>query len=176
MMEILCCTLQRYWGIARILRGLHVDVNIPNRHHKKHRAIHFAASCGKIECISLLLDFWAIIDATDSRGQTALFKAAEGGYFEAVQLLALRGANVNVVVEDRDAENILPIISAARFGHHQCVTELLRFGANISSIQRIHVTSSEKILIQKRARLILESSKTSCSPVRQHSIEEWLNI
>ena len=54
----------------------------------------------------MLLNYWAIIDATDSRGQTALFKAAEGGYFEAIQLLALRGANVNVVVEDRDTENI----------------------------------------------------------------------
>ena len=167
--------LRNHEMMHHVLGGLHVDVNIPNRHRKKHRAIHFAASCGKIECISLLLDFWAIIDATDSRGQTALFKAAEGGYFEAVQLLALRGANVNVVVEDRDKENILSIIST-RFGHHQCVTELLRFGANISSIQRIHMTSSEKILIQERARLLLESSKASCSPVRQQSIEEWLKI
>jgi len=82
---------------------------------------------------------------------------------EAVQLLARRGANVNIV-EVHGIGNIVPIISA-RLPDRQCVTELLRFGANVSSIQQICVTSSEKDLVRECS---LVESKASCSPV--HSL------
>merc|ERR1712137_1199535 len=158
--------------ISRVLQGFMVDVNRPNSH--QHRALHFAASLGHVKCIKLLLDDWATIDVADSQGQTPLFKAAEGGHFESVRLLALRGANVNVIVKvivDEKEQMMTPIIAAARSKHSECVTELLRFGANVSYVQKMSML--EKKFIQEVAERLIEYTKASCSPVRLKSIKAW---
>jgi len=65
------------------------------------------------------------VDEKDSKGRTALFRAARLGQTEPLQLLINRGADVNTV----DSTGEAPLQAAARYGHEQCVRLLADSGA-----------------------------------------------
>ncbi|KAL9928422.1 uncharacterized protein ACN427_005851 isoform 1-T1 [Glossina fuscipes fuscipes] len=55
--------------------------------------LHYAAACGHLECVRLLLEHGAAVNTTDSKGYTPLHVGCE--YSEVTRLLLKFGANVN---------------------------------------------------------------------------------
>lgn len=72
------------------------DVNKPS-HVARSRAIHWAVSAadcvGSMECLRLLLDAGADIEARVTSRRTALMMAARAGHDEALDLLIQHGLN-----------------------------------------------------------------------------------
>ena len=58
-------------------------------------ALIVAAERGKSECVKILVEAGADINATNSRGETALMYMVENGYADAVKLLIAAGADIN---------------------------------------------------------------------------------
>jgi ankyrin repeat protein len=73
----------------------------------------------------VLLQGGADPNAVDRDGQTALIKAAAGGYPDIAQILIRYGADVNA----RDGAGLTALMYAARGEHVDVVDELLRSGA-----------------------------------------------
>jgi ankyrin repeat protein len=60
-------------------------------------ALHYAAMHGRIECVKILLEQpTVLIDALADNGITPLFLAAHAGHVAIVNLLVLKGANLNL--------------------------------------------------------------------------------
>ncbi len=123
-------------------------------------ALMVAAKYGRTEMVSLLLDYGADIDTSDSNGETALIYAAENGHAEVISLLIEKGANIHVhncdghtvltfkVIEGNiamvkqliklgakvnlvDADGKTPLLFAAEKGHAEIFALLLDAGADI---------------------------------------------
>lgn len=60
-------------------------------------ALHYAASKGASECVSLLIQLGAFIDAADYQGWTAMHLATSLGKLSVVKVLSSKKANVNQV-------------------------------------------------------------------------------
>jgi ankyrin repeat protein len=88
-----------------------------------------AAKSGNSASVGKLIDQHgaAIIDAKDSRGDTALTWAAWGGYAETVSLLLDRGAGIDV----KGVNGKTAIAWAAESGKSDVVTLLLKHGASV---------------------------------------------
>jgi ankyrin repeat protein len=90
-------------------------------------ALHFAPYKGNLALIRLLIDRGANIEGRTKSGATPLIVAARNGQAEAVSLLLVSGALVDV------AENRLtPLAFAAMYGHTGVVRALIEFGADPS--------------------------------------------
>lgn len=88
-----------------------------------------AAKSGNTASVGRLIDQHgaAIIDAKDSRGDTALTWAAWGGYAETVDLLLARGAGIDV----KGVNGKTALAWAAEGGKKDVVTLLLKKGASV---------------------------------------------
>ena len=65
------------------------------RNEVGHTALTYAASEGNYQCVRLLIDVGADVNAADSDGYTALTAAADSGSISCIQLLLKSGARVN---------------------------------------------------------------------------------
>ncbi len=93
-----------------------------------------AASEGRADIVSLLLDRGARLEEVVPGDENALCKASEQGQLNVVKLLASRGANVNVRIwveraRGREGEWRSPLIMARRNGHRAVVEFLIASGA-----------------------------------------------
>ncbi|RWA08658.1 hypothetical protein EKO27_g6434 [Xylaria grammica] len=89
--------------------------------------LSFAAALGCSLALEVLLDRVPDVDAViPSTGITALHLAARYGYKDSVELLLLRGANINL----QDQEGRSPLHYAARYGKQEVITYLLDNKAN----------------------------------------------
>ena len=71
------------------------DVEFGGR-KKLERPLHKAAANGHAACVGLLLDHGARIDGSDKAGRTALWRAADAGKADVVELLLARGADATI--------------------------------------------------------------------------------
>ena len=86
--------------------------------------LHGAASSGRTEAASLLLNYGADVHHCSWDGRTPLHRAVEGGHPDTVAMLISRGANVM----QKDSTNDLPLHIAAREGHGEIIDRLLEKG------------------------------------------------
>jgi len=75
-----------------------VSVGIMDKYERT--PLHYAACCGHLKIVKLLLRRRADVDFKDYIGKTPLHGAAEGGCFQIIELLIKHGADVNIKSND----------------------------------------------------------------------------
>jgi hypothetical protein len=88
-----------YWGIQLNNENL-VRFSLAcgaqlGRHRRGKTALHYAIDCGNQAAALMLLNYFNEVDIPDSKGRTPLICAAQRGYFDLVEVLGKRGANVD---------------------------------------------------------------------------------
>jgi uncharacterized protein len=93
-------------------------------------ALHRATRQGSTECCKLLLEHeYALLEAKDTAGRTALHHAAETGQLDNVQLLLQYGADVNTT----DNRSVSPLVVASLQQHVSIAACLLEAGADVNA-------------------------------------------
>ncbi|KAI6054667.1 cortactin-binding protein 2 isoform X2 [Marmota monax] len=93
-----------------------------------HSALYSAAKNGHADCVRLLLNAEAQVDAADKNGFTPLCAAAAQGHFECVELLIAYNAHINHAA----AGGQTPLYLACKNGNKECVKLLLEAGTDRS--------------------------------------------
>ncbi|KAK2504767.1 hypothetical protein MC885_003335 [Smutsia gigantea] len=93
-----------------------------------HSALYSAARNGHTDCVRLLLNAEAQVNAADKRGFTPLCAAAAQGHFKCVELLIAYDANINHAA----AEGQTPLYLACKNGNKECIKLLLEAGTDRS--------------------------------------------
>ncbi|XP_042551941.1 cortactin-binding protein 2 isoform X2 [Dipodomys spectabilis] len=93
-----------------------------------HSALYSAAKNGHTDCVRLLLNVEAQVDAADKNGFTPLCAAAAQGHFECVELLIAYDANIDHAA----AGGLTPLYLACKHGNKECIRLLLEAGSDRS--------------------------------------------
>ncbi|XP_028727585.1 cortactin-binding protein 2 isoform X6 [Peromyscus leucopus] len=93
-----------------------------------HSALYSAAKNGHTDCVRLLLNAEARVDAADKNGFTPLCAAAAQGHFECIELLTAYDANINHAA----AGGQTPLYLACKNGNKECIRLLLEAGTDRS--------------------------------------------
>ncbi|XP_051007838.1 cortactin-binding protein 2 [Acomys russatus] len=93
-----------------------------------HSALYSAAKNGHTDCVRLLLNAEARVDAADKNGFTPLCAAAAQGHFECIELLTAYDANINHAA----AGGQTPLYLACKNGNKDCIKLLLEAGTDRS--------------------------------------------
>nr|Q07E41.1 RecName: Full=Cortactin-binding protein 2; Short=CortBP2 [Dasypus novemcinctus]ABI93635.1 cortactin-binding protein 2 [Dasypus novemcinctus] len=93
-----------------------------------HSALYSAAKNGHTDCVRLLLNAKAQIDAADKNGFTPLCAAAAQGHFECVELLIAYHANIDHAADGGQT----PLYLACKNGNKECIKVLLEAGTDRS--------------------------------------------
>lgn len=110
--------------IAKLLIEKHVDVNAPD--NEGNPPIRWAVEKGLSEVVALLLANRTRLDFIDKReGRTLLHIAALKGYKDLVDILLVKGLDVNA----EDNLQRTPLYYAAKYGHKGTADLLVRRGA-----------------------------------------------
>jgi ankyrin repeat protein len=157
-------------GGLQLLIAAKVDVNNP-RNEAGKTALMAAALHGQPECIALLLEAGADINARDRNGETALMGATLNGHFACVKLLLEAGADVNL--QDEEGENAL-MKAVSPDGHRalkparvECAKLLIKAGADVNAKDRAGSTAL------RRAQYSHYGYKDCIQPLKQAgAIEE----
>ena len=88
-------------------------------------ALHWAAKCGQVRTLRVLLDARAETSSETDFAETALLWAAAEGHYRSARLLLNAGADMN----SSDAQGKTPLHVAAEGGHLEVVKLLGEFGA-----------------------------------------------
>lgn len=83
--------------------------------YRKNTALHIAAEDDFYECVKILLDKGANINAVNGDGQTPLHLACLSQSVESVNVLIERGANVNAIYKDGRTALHAAIVKQSRF-------------------------------------------------------------
>ena len=120
-------------------------------------ALHFAAACGSVESVKLLLGAGADVDAANVVRETPLRCACNSGHRKCLQLLLDAGADVN----GRNEFGFTALHDACRAGDSVCVKLLLDAGANANSHTHPSGRSPLKFACERNStecvRLVLEA-------------------
>ena len=91
--------------------------------------IIWAIQSKSVECVRLLCDNGADVNAQNDYGMTALYSAAADGVYEIVKYLILKGAEV-----DKTSDNhVTPLMIASQCNHPEVIKILLESGADIEN-------------------------------------------
>jgi Ankyrin repeats (many copies) len=101
-----------------------------------HTPLHKACYEEDLECMRLLLEHGADVDARDGRNYAPLHLAAKYGRVEALRLLLQYNSDVNV----KGPSNETPLYIASRSGLTEVVQVLLEHGADINAQTNRHWT------------------------------------
>lgn len=86
-------------------------------------ALHLAVRHNHINCVKLLLDNKANVNATDNFGFRPIHDAAQNGFTECLKELLAKNASV-VGAERPGFEHVTPLYYAIRYNHAECVQVL----------------------------------------------------
>ncbi|XP_036102572.1 cortactin-binding protein 2 [Molossus molossus] len=93
-----------------------------------HSALYSAAKNGHTDCVGLLLNTEAQVNAADKNGFTPLCVAAAQGHFKCVELLIAYNANINHAADGGQT----PLYLACKNGNKECIKLLLEAGTDQS--------------------------------------------
>ncbi|XP_016052408.1 PREDICTED: cortactin-binding protein 2 [Miniopterus natalensis] len=93
-----------------------------------HSALYSAAKNGHTDCVRLLLNAEAQVNAADKNGFTPLCAAAAQGHFKCVELLIAYDANINHAADGGQT----PLYLACKNGNKECIKLLLESGTDRS--------------------------------------------
>ena len=88
--------------------------------HKGNTLIMLASYNGNLETTSMLIDFKALVDQKNDRGQTPLAGVCFKGYLDIVKVLVNAGANIH----ENNGLGTTPIMFASMFGNYEIVKYL----------------------------------------------------
>lgn len=89
--------------------------------------LHYASQKGCCsEVVAVLIEAGASVDSRDREGWTPLNLAASGGHLDDLKQLLRANANPLLAGIDSEGCELVPLDSAARFGHLEVVRELIR--------------------------------------------------
>jgi ankyrin repeat protein len=100
-------------------------------------ALHYASQSGSFECVKLLIEHSADIDASTDKNETPLHIAAQSNCFEILQLLVENKANINAKTNEK--ETTLHI--AAKNNFFKIVQILIENKADIDATTNIDETA-----------------------------------
>jgi ankyrin repeat protein len=109
-----------------IAAGAEVNGRDPSDDNKT--AAHHAASNNRADCLGVLAELGAKLDAKDYEGVTPLMSAAEEGKVEAVTTLVELGADIDALMKETGST---ALECAATMGQHNIVEQLLQSGARL---------------------------------------------
>ena len=118
-----------------------------------------AAKKGDLEKVEKLIAEGADLDATDSRGNSALYLAASKGHADVVEALAQAGADVDI----DNSFGSTPLHVASRYGHVEVIRVLVTYGAHIDSIGR--PSNSANLLTDGSAAGMLRRAPSASTPL-----------
>lgn len=99
----------------------------------------WAAGWGQTECVKILLEGKAGLEAKNYDGDTAISEAAMNGETDCIRLLLDHKANLEVINNGGDT----PLMGAVRFGKAECVQLLLENKADPEANDDVGYTSLE---------------------------------
>ncbi len=97
--------------------------------HKKRLATNYIGDTNYIECMMLLLDHGANVNAADKAGWTALHYAAKFAHLDGIVVLLNYHANIDAKTNQQET----PLLLAITHGHKECIELLLKRGARTST-------------------------------------------
>ncbi|XP_012976607.1 cortactin-binding protein 2 isoform X2 [Mesocricetus auratus] len=112
--------------LSMLLNEEGLDINYSRE--DGHSALYSAAKNGHTDCVRLLLNAEARVDAADKNGFTPLCAAAAQGHFECIELLTAYDANINHAA----AGGQTPLYLACKNGNKDCIKLLLEAGTDRS--------------------------------------------
>lgn len=85
------------WGFTVVIREYPKPIaeRVSKRDWQGNRCLHYAANCGHLEVVRLLLNAGADVNASNKEIQTALLLSALNGHFTVVELLLDQGAIIH---------------------------------------------------------------------------------
>ena len=96
-----------------------------------------ATEYGYKECVKVLIDAGAVVNAKNKDGNTILMEAVKDGYMDRVTELIKNGENVNA----KNKNGVTALMWAADGGHTGCVKTLLEAGADVNAKIKIGGTA-----------------------------------
>ncbi|KAM0867372.1 hypothetical protein ACQ4PT_041994 [Festuca glaucescens] len=138
-------TKQDPFGIADILlsRGANVDSM-----SSEGTPLHFAAQCGNLEMMEVLLKYEANPNSVVQSSYAPLTMALFASSLKCVELVIQAGADVNA------ARLVTPLIIAARDGLSDCIECLLEYGADPNIPDEINMVPVEIAAIHGRKECV----------------------
>ncbi|KAK7267796.1 hypothetical protein RIF29_20475 [Crotalaria pallida] len=127
-------------------------------------ALHLTCLYGHLECVQLLLERGANMEAKDDDDAIPLHDACAGGYTEIVQLLLNRAndaEHIKRMLESVDSEGDTPLHHAARGEHVDVIRLLLSKGASLTKTNLFGKTPAELPDQGTEAKRLLEASVTA---------------
>nr|XP_051186590.1 uncharacterized protein LOC127300499 isoform X3 [Lolium perenne] len=133
------------FGIADLLlsRGANVDSMSP-----EGTPLHFAAQCGNLEMMEVLLKYDANPNSLVQSSYAPLTMALLGSSLKCVELVIQAGADVNA------AKPVTPLIIAARYGLSDCIKCLLKYCADPNIADEIGIIPVEIAAIHGRKKCV----------------------
>ena len=89
----------------------------------------FQRNCKQKECMQMLIQSGADVNAQTKSGDSALMKGSANGYKECVSLLLEAGADVNAQTKSGDSA----LMKGSANGYKECVSLLLEAGADVNA-------------------------------------------
>ncbi|RLV60434.1 ankyrin repeat domain-containing protein [Parashewanella curva] len=127
---IQCCNQDNSVGLKKlIVKGINLNLTYPEV-LSGWTALHHASSCGKAQCVEVLLQHGALTEIKAKKGhQTPLHLAAQSGHLSCVQLLVMHGANIEARTK---ISALTPMHMACFFGHVEVLNYLYSRCVNFS--------------------------------------------
>lgn len=140
-------------GKVEQLRALLDDgANIERKNNHGHTALVQAAGCGRSECVQLLLDRGADVNA--GRRVSALAYASLNGHMECIRILLDYGADIDLP----SYYGMTPLMCACFHGRNECVALLLERGADTTVIDSDGQTVASYCFSAEMSKLLLDAS------------------
>ena len=150
---------------ARLI-ALGADVNATENYNELWTASIMAASLGHVDCLQLLLDQDADVNAGDENAKTALMETALWGHVGCLELLINHGADVNAP----DKEGRTALIMATLGSEVSCLEMLLDHAADLEAVDMNGKTALD-IAVDKHhneCAVILRTHQAAQQMKREH--------
>ena len=117
-------------------------------------ALVYSAKKGHIDCLRVLLDAGADVNAKNEDGNTSLIYSAKKGHTDCLSALLDAGADVNA----KDKNGVTSLMYSARNGHSDCLRALLDAEADVNAKDNFGKTSLDVTGNGECARLLREKA------------------